>query len=148
MTGVASITLANGAASGATSFLRGGMYDVTAHYAGDGTFGASDSTPPIPVTVSQESSATHVHVINGFIPLSFTATNALYGDFFLRVDATNSSNQLCTKVYESIVYPCPTGQVKLTANNQPMPEHSGTAPSAYMLSWRGAPFVAIIDDIW
>jgi hypothetical protein len=136
-TDVATFTLANGTASGAKAFLPGGTYDVTAHYAGDGTFGASDSTPPIPVTVSPESSATHVHVINGFFPLSFTATNALYGDYYVRVDVTNSSNQLCTQVYESIVYPCPTGQVILTANNQPLPDQSGTAPNAYMLNSSG-----------
>ena len=135
--GVATFALANGTTSGATAFLPGGTYDVTAHYAGDGTFGSSDSTPPVPVTVSPESSATHVHVINGFFPLSFTATNTLYGDFYVRVDVTNSSNTLCTQVYESIVYPCPTGQVTLTANNQPLPNQSGTAPSAYMLNSSG-----------
>jgi len=135
--GVSSFALTNGAASGATSFLPGGTYNVTAHYAGDGTFGASDSTPPVPVTVSLESSVTHVHVINGFFPLSFTATNTLYGDYYVRVDVTNASNQLCSKVYESIVYPCPTGQVTLTANNQSLPDQSGTAPSAYMLNSSG-----------
>jgi hypothetical protein len=135
--GVGSFTLANGSASGETSFLPGGTYDVTAHYAGDGAFGASDSTPPVPVTVSPEPSATHVHVINGFFPLSFTATNVLYGDFYLRVDVTNGSNQLCSKVYESIVYPCPTGQVTLTANNQPLPTQNGTVASAYTLNSSG-----------
>jgi len=136
-TDVATFTLANGTASGSTSFLPGGTYDVTAHYAGDGTFGASDSTPPVPVTVSPQPSATHVHVINGFFPLSFTATNALYGDFYIRVDVTNGSGQLCSQVYESIVYPCPTGQVTLAANNQPLPNQSGTAPSAYALNSSG-----------
>jgi hypothetical protein len=134
---VASFTLANGAASGATAFLPGGTYEVKAHYAGDGTFGASDSTPPVPVAVGPEPSAVHVHVINGFFPLSFTATNTLYGDFYVRVDITNGSNQLCSEVYESIVYPCPTGQVALTANNQPLPEQSGTAPGAYVLNSSG-----------
>ena len=135
--GVGSFTLANGSATGTTSFLPGGSYEVTAHYAGDGTFAASDSTPPVPVTVSPEPSAAHVHVINGFFPLSFTATNALYGDFYIRVDVTNGSNQLCTLVYESIVYPCPTGQMTLAANNQPLLNQSGTAPSAYMLNSSG-----------
>jgi len=136
-TDVATFTLANGTVSSATSSLPGGTYSVTAHYAGDGTFGASDSTPPVPVTVSPEPSATHVHAINGFFPLSFTATNALYGDFYIRVDVTNGSGQLCSQVYESIVYPCPTGQVTLAANNQPLPNRSGTAPSAYMLNSSG-----------
>jgi hypothetical protein len=136
-TGAANFTLTNGAASGTTSFLPGGTYNVTAHYPGDGTFGASDSTPPVSVTVSPEPSATHVHVINGFFPLSFTATNALYGDYYVRVDVTNASNLLCTLVYESIVYPCPSGQVTLTANSQPLPNQSGTAPSAWALNSSG-----------
>jgi hypothetical protein len=136
-TDVATFMLANGTASSATSFLPGGAYAVTAHYAGDGTFGASDSTPPVPVTVSPEPSATHVHVINGFFPLSFTATNALYGDFYIRVDVTNGSSQLCSQAYQSIAYPCPTGQVTLAANNQPLPDQSGAAPSAYMLNSSG-----------
>jgi hypothetical protein len=134
---VASLVLANGAASGATPLLPGGTYTVTAHYAGDGTFGASDSTPPVQVTVSPEPSVTHVHLVTGYFPLSFTATNALYGDFYVRVDVTNASNQLCTQSYEAIVYPCPTGQVTLAASGQPLPNQSGASPSAYELTSSG-----------
>lgn len=49
-------TVANGSASGTTGLLPGGSYTVAAHYAGDGTFGASDSAPGIAVTVSAEPS--------------------------------------------------------------------------------------------
>ncbi|HZC25129.1 MAG TPA: protease pro-enzyme activation domain-containing protein [Candidatus Binatia bacterium] len=49
-------TVANGSVSGMTALLPGGNYTVTAHYAGDGTFGASDSAPGIPVTVTPEPS--------------------------------------------------------------------------------------------
>ena len=52
--------LTNGSISSATDVLPGGSYTVTAHYAGDGTFGASDSSPGIPVTVSTEPSITTV----------------------------------------------------------------------------------------
>jgi len=135
--GIASFVLANGAASGATPYLPGGTYAVTAHYAGDGTFGASDSAPPVQVTVSPEPSVTHVHLVTGFFPLSFTATNALYGDFYVRADVTNTSNQLCSKYYEAIVYPCPTGQVTLAANGQPLPSQNGASPSAYTLNSSG-----------
>jgi len=51
-------TVSNGAASGTTNLLPGGQYTVTAHYAGDGTFAASDSSPGIAVTVDAEPSAT------------------------------------------------------------------------------------------
>ncbi len=41
--GVDGFTLASGAASGTTTLLPGGTYTVHAHYAGDATFGGSDS---------------------------------------------------------------------------------------------------------
>jgi len=75
--------------------------------------------------------------VTGFFPLSFTATNALYGDFYVRVDVTNASNQLCSEYYEAIVYPCPTGQVTLAANDQPLPNQDGASPSAYTLNSSG-----------
>lgn len=51
-------SLTDGMASGTTGTLPGGSYTVTAHYAGDGTFAASDSSPGIPVTVTAEPSTT------------------------------------------------------------------------------------------
>jgi Bacterial Ig-like domain (group 3) len=53
-------TLANGSISGTTAQLPGGSYTVTAHYAGDGTYAASDSSPGVPVTVISEPSTTKV----------------------------------------------------------------------------------------
>ena len=50
-------TLANGSVSSTTTLLPGGSYALSAHYAGDGTYAASDSTPGIPVTVTTEPSA-------------------------------------------------------------------------------------------
>lgn len=135
-TPVAGFTLANGTASGTTNLLPGGTYSVLAHYAGNGTFAASDSTP-VPVTVHPEASTTHAHVITGFFPVPFNATNALYGDFYLRVDVTNSSGLLCTSADLTISYACPSGQVALTANNQPLPDRSGNSPAAYPLNSSG-----------
>ena len=43
--GVASFLLTNGTVAGTTGDLPGGSYTVTAHYPGDATFSASDSTP-------------------------------------------------------------------------------------------------------
>ena len=45
-----------------TSALVGGTYSVVAHYAGDGTYGASDSTTPFSVTVAPEASTASVSV--------------------------------------------------------------------------------------
>jgi hypothetical protein len=41
--------------AGVTHILPGGTYQVNAHYAGDGTYGGSDSSPPIQVTIQPES---------------------------------------------------------------------------------------------
>ena len=103
--------------------LPGGTYGVTAHYAGDGTYGASDSTPPVQVTVSPEGSQTHVALLT-FDPVTGEA-NKLQRHLvsvrfrhytILRADVTNSSGQPCS----SSSYPCPTGQVTLTDNGQPI----------------------------
>src|SRR5580700_9507304 len=48
------LSLANGTAAGTNVILPGGQYNLTAHYQGDGTFGSSDSTPGISVTISAE----------------------------------------------------------------------------------------------
>lgn len=40
--------------SGVTHLLPGGTYTVNAHYAGDGTYAGSDSTPPVQVTIQPE----------------------------------------------------------------------------------------------
>jgi hypothetical protein len=53
-------TLADGSISSTTTLLPGGSYTVSAHYAGDGTYGASDSAPGVPVTVTAEPSTTTV----------------------------------------------------------------------------------------
>jgi hypothetical protein len=118
VTGIGSFTLSSGSSSGTTDMLPGGSYGVTAHYAGDGTYGASDSTPAVPVTVSAEGSQTRVALLT-FNPTtgqetSSNATSLTYGSSFeiLRADVTNSSGQLCF----SSSYPCPTGQVTLTDN--------------------------------
>ena len=55
--GVESFSLSNGIASGTTTLLPGGAYNVTAHYAGDATYGASDSAA-VSVTVGKENSTT------------------------------------------------------------------------------------------
>jgi len=121
-TGIGSFALSKGSFSGTTSMLPGGSYGVTAHYAGDGTYGASDSTPPVQVTVNAENSQTRVALLT-FDPVtghetSSNATSVTYGSSFniLRADVTNSSGQFCF----SSSYPCPTGQVTLTDNGQPL----------------------------
>jgi hypothetical protein len=117
VTGIGGFKLSSGSSSGTTDMLPGGSYGVTAHYAGDGTYGASDSTPPVSVTVSAEGSQTHVALLT-FNPttgqeISSNATSVVYGSpYLMRVDVTNNSGQDCF----SVPYACPTGQVTATDN--------------------------------
>jgi Pro-kumamolisin, activation domain/Bacterial Ig-like domain (group 3) len=54
---------ASGSFSGVTHLLPGGTYQVSAHYAGDGTYAASDSTPTVQVTIQPESTTTTFSVL-------------------------------------------------------------------------------------
>ncbi len=66
---------AQGSFTGVTHLLPGGTYQVNAHYAGDGTYAGSDSTPPVQVTIQRENTATTFSVLTtdasgNFIPFS------------------------------------------------------------------------------
>jgi subtilase family serine protease len=99
-------TLANGSVSTTTSLLPGGSYAVSAHYAGDGTYAASDSTPGIALTVNSEPSTTTVQAYTlgqkgNFIPF----TSGQYGQnvVYLQANVAGQSGQ-----------GLPTGSVNLT----------------------------------
>ncbi len=62
-TAIGPFPLSAGSAMGSTIMLPGGSYNVTAHYAGNGTLAASDSTPGIPVVVNKESSKTEIELV-------------------------------------------------------------------------------------
>jgi hypothetical protein len=85
-------TLSGGTVSGSTHNLPGGNYTVTAHYAGDGTFGSSDSAP-VSVTVSPEASTATLSIF-GFDPNGnlIPFTNQTYGSpAYLRADVSGAS---------------------------------------------------------
>jgi len=88
--GVGRFTLSGGSVSASMSSLPGGTYPLIAHYAGDATFGASDSAP-VTVTVSPESSNVSLSVLN----LSAGPfTTGSYGTFvYLRADVSGQSGQ-------------------------------------------------------
>lgn len=145
-TGIGPFALSGGSAAGSTIMLPGGSYNVTAHYAGNGTYAASDSTPGIPVMVGKESSQTKISLVT-FDPAtgapSYGGTTAAYGSpYVLRMDVTNSSDQLCAPVSStgeqlSSAYPCPTGA--LTVSPAPIDENppAGTIPGSYKLNSQG-----------
>jgi hypothetical protein len=117
-------TLANGTVSLSGVILPGGTYNVTAHYAGDGTFAPSDSAG-VPITVNKESSRLQVGIvladpISGNL-VSTNATSFAYGaPYVLRMDILNSSGNPCQPLVSGgVTTGCAfdaTGSVTVTDN--------------------------------
>jgi len=113
-----------------TTFLPGGSYGVTAHYAGDGTFGPSDSNA-VQVVVNKENSRLQYEIVllnpitqNGTVgPTTYVYGSALST---LRMDILNSSAGLCqpTPIFSGAdVSGCAidsTGKVMVTDNGSPL----------------------------
>jgi subtilase family serine protease len=141
ITGIGPFTLSGGGVTGSTIMLPGGSYNVTAHYPGNGTFAASDSTPGIPVTVTKENSQTKIELVtfdsNG--NASYGNTSAVYGSpYVLRMDVTNSSGNLCANlVTEAVSYACPTGNLTVTPAPTDINAPPGTVPGHYTLNSQG-----------
>jgi hypothetical protein len=141
-TGVGPFTLSGGSASSSTIMLPGGSYNVTAHYAGNGTYSASDSSPGIPVTVNKESSLTELRLVtfSTAAPPVYNVTSVPYGSpYFVRMDVTNSSGQLCAAAnstgYQYLPsYPCPTGIVTVSPTPTDAPR---TVAGVYALNSQG-----------
>ncbi len=115
----------SGSVLATTKMLPGGggsLIAVTAHYAGDGTFGWSDSTP-VALTVTPENSSTFLHIMtpgpsSGAI---YTANTVAYGSpYILRADVTNASDGFPANGVPICGTGCPTGKVVITANGQPL----------------------------
>jgi len=116
------LTLDNtGSATGMGVVLPGGQYNLTAHYQGDGTFGASDSPAPgIAVNISPETSKTIIS-IPVFDPATGhetgnAPTNLVYGaPYIARIDVGNATagssfpqQPICTPPN------CPSGTIAWT----------------------------------
>ena len=123
--GITSLALSNGSAASETALLPGGAYTVTAHYPGDGNFGASDSDP-IQVTVSKENSLPHIGIVtflwNSGVITNTNASTVPYGSpYILRVDVTNKVGQSCASMEQQVPqFSCPTGTVGVTDNGNPL----------------------------
>ncbi len=135
--GISEFSLTNGTATGTGVILPGGTYALTAHYQGDGTFGASDSRPGIPVTITSESSKTVISLPT-FDPSTGSETgNApptlVYGSPYIgRVDIGNSALVRAFPSPASCTPPnCPTGSVSITDSYKggaAVPLDAGTFP--------------------
>ena len=121
--------------------LPGGSYNVTAHYAGNGTFAASDSTPGIPVTVGKESSLTELRLVtpNATGSPVYNVTTVPYGSpYILRMDVTNSSGQPCASPTTGLIaYPCPTGALTVSPAPTDTNPPPGTVAGSYTLNSQG-----------
>ena len=140
-TGIGSFALSQGSFSGTTNMLPGGSYDVTAHYAGNGTFAASNSSPGIPVTVGKESSLTELRLVtlSATAPPAYNVTTVPYGSpYILRMDVTNSSGLFCANQNTGLIsYPCPTGALTVTPAPTEQNPPPGTVPGSYTLNSQG-----------
>lgn len=133
--GIEALPLTGGNASSSTVILPGGSYTLSAHYQGDATFGASDSQPGLPVTVTAEPSKTIISIPT-FDPktgleLSNSPVSLAYGSPYIgRIDVGNAQATLSYPAKPLCTPPnCPTGTITWTAavnNGSPMPLDGGT----------------------
>jgi len=125
-------TLQNGAVSASTAALPGGSYQVTAHYAGNGSLAPSDSAP-VNVTVSPQASQVilSVPVNSGGALVCETNQNQggglefQYGTFTILGNVNLPGLGPCDGVNLGATSPSqltnfPTGTVQLTADGNPL----------------------------
>jgi hypothetical protein len=135
--GIEALTLSSGTANSTSVILPGGSYNLTAHYQGDGTFGPSDSSPAIPVSITAETSKTLIST-PVFDPSTGretgnTPTSLVYGSpYIARFDVGNASASL-TFPQQALCTPpnCAAGTVTVTDSlngGAPSPLDAGTFP--------------------
>ncbi len=117
------------AASITTTFLPGGSYALKAHYAGDGTFAASDDPTGVSVVVNKENSKLQMGIVTFNAAGTITSTNATffgYGSpYILRFDVLNSTGTAtnCQPLTTGTSSGCArdaTGTVIITDNGNPL----------------------------
>jgi subtilase family serine protease len=118
---IASVSLpASGAFSITTTLLPAAAtpYNLIAHYGGDGTFAASDSTPPLSMTVPKQTPNVVVSWVGATGAITTASQNVAYGSpYILRVDVTNSGGTPCENATSgAVAFVCPTGSVQLFQN--------------------------------
>jgi trimeric autotransporter adhesin len=122
---IASVSLpASGTFSITTTLLPASAtpYNLIAHYGGDGTFAASDSNPPLSMTVPKQSANVVVSWVGSTGAITTASQSVPYGsNYILRVDVTNSSGTPCENANTGAVsFVCPTGTVQLFSGTTPL----------------------------
>jgi hypothetical protein len=119
------ITLSSGSATIHTNQLPGGTgVSVVAKYGGDGTF-APGTSSPVTLNVTKENSTTAVNFVtfNSSNNPVTTTTSVQYGSsYILQIAVKDAEGNQCG----SQVAGCPTGNITLTDNGQPLKDFSGS----------------------
>jgi hypothetical protein len=115
-------TLSGGSVTWGSTLLPGGTYTVHAHYAGDGTFGASDSTAvSVSVTPENSSLAVVLQTVDASGNIGHPTSVAYGSPYTLVAGVLNAAGQSCNPPAFAIAggtapTGCATGTVTLTDN--------------------------------
>jgi subtilase family serine protease len=116
-------SLTGGSVTWSTPFLPGGTYNLTAHYAGDGTFLGSSSTP-VNVKVNPTTSLTRLALVTVNSNCG-TSMSVPYGSGYVLAVAVVDSAAGINQTAGSVCAPtptgaAPTGTVNVTADGAPL----------------------------
>jgi hypothetical protein len=108
-------TLTNGVASWTSKVFPGGTYNVTAHYTGDGIYGASNSTG-VQISVAKQASNSTTALVSGT-----NATSAFYGEnYIVRTDVFSMALGQDCSASMGAESACPTGTIAYLDNGTPL----------------------------
>ncbi len=107
-------TLSGNNYSVTTTLLPAGTYNMIAHYGGDGSFAASDSTATA-VSIGKQNAKVIVSFVNAAGQIVTSAQTVAYGSpYILRVDVANNAGATCENATTGAInFICPTGSVAL-----------------------------------
>jgi len=135
-------TLQNGNYTGSLGSFPGGSYSVQAHYAGDGTYAASDSNP-VSLTVNPESSTIAVQSLlynpsSGVTaPLNNGASLPYGGIILIRADVDGVSGQGGATGNVTLMdsgLPLDGGTFRLNSTSNTEDQTSGLGPGAHIIT--------------
>ena len=114
---LASSVLSGGSYALAAALLPQGTYTIKAHYSGDSTFLASNSSTAN-VSLTKQNSQVIVSFVNATGQIVTAAQSVVYGSpYILRVDVARNDGTICENIATGTdSFVCPTGTVTLLEN--------------------------------